>query len=155
MYHDWVCMMTNNNFEYGYICWSLTKSSHSHYLRPANCFRSYTLIGSLEKNTASESVRMSQRLSVVQDPISSMRRSPKTSNKSLLDPRPEQGSMFSSRHGSCRSGYSGHSSMGSNTSEVTRAKITAADIHKLPLGGQDKFDLLEEIGQGTYGLVHR
>ena len=110
------------------------------------------MIGSLEKNTASESVRMSQRLRVVQDPISLMRRS---SNKSLLDPRPEQGSMFSSRHGSGRSGYSGHSSMGSNTSEVAWAKITAADIHKLPLGGHDKFDLLEEIGQGTYGLVHR
>mgnify|MGYP002052183433 FL=1 len=45
--------------------------------------------------------------------------------------------------------------MSSNTGEVARAKITAADIHKLPLGGQDKFDLLEEIGQGTYGLVHR
>ena len=46
-------------------------------------------------------------------------------------------------------------SSNSNSSEVTRSQITAADIHKLPLGGQDKFDLLEEIGQGTYGLVHR
>ena len=30
-----------------------------------------------------------------------------------------------------------------------------ADIYSLPEGGQDKYDLLEEIGQGTYGLVHR
>ena len=30
-----------------------------------------------------------------------------------------------------------------------------ADIYSLAEGGQDKYDLLEEIGQGTYGLVHR
>ena len=29
------------------------------------------------------------------------------------------------------------------------------DIKSLPEGGHLKYDLLEEIGQGTYGLVHR
>lgn len=29
------------------------------------------------------------------------------------------------------------------------------DIQGLPEGGHLKYDLMEEIGQGTYGLVHR
>ena len=29
------------------------------------------------------------------------------------------------------------------------------DIRTLPEGGHLKYDLLEEIGQGTYGLVHK
>ena len=33
--------------------------------------------------------------------------------------------------------------------------LTAGDIYSLPEGGHLKYDLLEEIGQGTYGLVHR
>ena len=33
--------------------------------------------------------------------------------------------------------------------------ITAGDIYSLPEGGHLKYDLLEEIGQGTYGLVHK
>ena len=34
-------------------------------------------------------------------------------------------------------------------------KLTVGDIYSLPEGGHLKYDLLEEIGQGTYGLVHR
>ena len=41
-------------------------------------------------------------------------------------------------------------------SEVPRrTNISASDIFNLPDGALNKFDLLEEIGQGTYGLVHR
>ena len=36
-----------------------------------------------------------------------------------------------------------------------RKPITERDILTLPDGGHLKFDLLEEIGQGTYGLVHK
>lgn len=39
--------------------------------------------------------------------------------------------------------------------ETTRREITEQDIFSLPEGGHLKYDLLEEIGQGTYGLVHR
>ena len=34
-------------------------------------------------------------------------------------------------------------------------RLTVGDIYSLPEGGHLKYDLLEEIGQGTYGLVHR
>ena len=33
--------------------------------------------------------------------------------------------------------------------------MTDQDILNLPEGGHLKYDLLEEIGQGTYGLVHK
>ena len=52
--------------------------------------------------------------------------------------------------------FSRHSSGSSQHSEAPRSSIiTASDIFNLPEGALNKFDLLEEIGQGTYGLVHR
>ena len=46
---------------------------------------------------------------------------------------------------------------GSSSSNAgpNRRRITMEDIRSLPIGGHLKYDLLEEIGQGTYGLVHR
>lgn len=77
-----------------------------------------------------------------------------TNNSLLPPPTHTQGyGSGSSRENSYFSsmGSSGHGS----TMETTRREITEQDIFSLPEGGHLKYDLLEEIGQGTYGLVHR
>ena len=43
----------------------------------------------------------------------------------------------------------------SSMMSTSNKSITEADIYSLPDTGHLKYDLLEEIGQGTYGLVHR
>ena len=81
---------------------SVEDLQNHHIISLVSSHRPTVFTGNLEQNgPESESVRMSQRLGVVQD---SMRRSPAPSNKSLLNPRSGQGSRFSSRHGSGRSG---------------------------------------------------
>ena len=71
-------------------------------------------------------------------------------NKSSLYP-PNFNSQGKFSSGGDASYKSGTSSMASTSNK----SITEADIYSLPDTGHLKYDLLEEVGQGTYGLVHR
>ena len=73
-----------------------------------------------------------------------------SSNHSLLPPP-----SHSYRDGSDVSSSGSRTSGLGSTMETRRREITEQDIYSLPEGGHLKYDLLEEIGQGTYGLVHK